>query len=363
MRDSATILFVVIAWLTACDRSSTPAATEQAKPVSVPCTPVQQGNVNDIVEVTGVIAPPPRLDAIVSSPIAGRISRVYVEEGDTVTEGALLATVEDPSLPAGKATAGADVARARANKVAADQDLARQQRLVTSGIGAQRDLDEARARASAAAAELDAAGARAGLAAKNYARRDVRAPHVGVVLQLWKRVGETVDGTATTPLARIADVSTLEMHAQLAAASLASIQEGMPATVRLVGTRTDITGKVVRVARALDPATLLGAVRIVLAGTQSAPVGSAATGTIVTGNHAGLLVPTSALRRSTVGSDELVVCDGTVARVRTATVGERIGDLVEITKGVRPGERVVTEHVLALEEGQALAPAAPVKAP
>jgi RND family efflux transporter MFP subunit len=324
---------------------------------------VREANVDDIVEVTGQIAPPPRVDATVSSPVAGRISRVYVEEGDSVVEGALLATVEDPSLPAGKAEAGADVARARANKVAADQDLARQQRLVTSGIGAQRDLDEARARAAAAAAEVDAAAARAGFAAKNNARRDVRAPHAGVVLQLLKHVGESVDGTASTPVARVADVSTLEMHAQLAAASLASIQEGMPATIRLVGTRADITGKVVRVARALDPTTLLGMVRVVLDGKHNAPVGSAATGRIVTGSHPGFLVPASALRRSTVGSDELVVCDGTVARVRPVSVGQRRDGMVEISSGVRPGERVVSEHVLGLEEGQALAPAAPAKVP
>ena len=69
------------------------------------------------------------------------------------------------------------------------------ERLVDSGIGARKDLDDARAKAAAAAAELDAANARAGLATSQLARRELRAPRAGVVLHLWKRVGESVDGT------------------------------------------------------------------------------------------------------------------------------------------------------------------------
>lgn len=358
--SQAWVLLIVGAF--GCPRSEPPSASEDRQPVTVRCVLPTHANVEDIVEVAGVIAPPPRFDAMISSPVAGRIARVYVEEGDAVPEGALLATVEEPSLPAGKAQAGAEVARARANKVAAVQDLHRQERLVATGIGAQRDLDEARARAAAAGAELDAALARAGLATKNNARRELRAPHAGVVLQISRRVGESVDGTTATPVARVADVSTLELHAQLPAASLARIRDGMFATVRVAGTDRAIPGQVVRIAPAVDPATLLGRLRVQLDGAPGVPVGSAATGAIVISTHVGLLVPTSALRRSTVGTDEIVVCDGSVARLRTVIVGPQHAGMVAIADGLHPGERVVADHVLGLEEDQPIAPEH-VKAP
>lgn len=341
--------------LAACGHKAAEPAQDEALPtVAVTCQPAAAAQVDEVVEVTGVIAPPPKLDAIVSSPIAGRVSRVEVEEGDAVAAGALLATIEDPSLPAGSLEARAQVASARAAKVAADQDLARQQRLVDSGIGARRDLDEARAKAAASAAELDAANARAGLATQNNARRELRAPHAGVVLHLWKRVGESVDGTTQTPVAEIADVSTLELRAQVAPASLSTVRDGMPATVTLLGQHEVITARVERVAPAVDPATLLGGVRIKLLGTHAIPIGSAATGQIITATRPGLVVPALALRRSMVGADEVVVCDHGVARIQAVTVGRRTETTVEIAKGLEASDQVVTDHVLGLSDGQPL---------
>jgi RND family efflux transporter MFP subunit len=337
-----------------CKKADAPAAEEALPSAAVTCKPAVETSVEDIVEVTGVIAPPPKLDAIVSSPVAGRISQVSVEEGDRVTAGALLATVEDPSLPAGTIEAKAGVAGARATKIAADQDVARQQRLVETGIGARRDLDEARAKAAAATAELDAANARSGLASKNNARRELRAPHAGVVLHLWKRVGESVDGTTATPVAEVADLTTLELRAQVPPAALMPVREGMPATVKILGIEAGLPAKVARVAPAVDATTLLGGVRIQIEGTHPITVGSAATGQIVVARRPGLLVPAAALRRSMVGADEVVVCDKGVARIRGVTIGQRRETTVEITEGIVAGEQIVIDHVLGLEEGQPL---------
>ena len=321
------------------------------------CQAVTSADVEDVVEVTGQIAPPPRLDAVVSSPVAGRIGQVAVEEGDRVAAGALLATVEDPALPAGTIEAKAQVASAQAAKNSADLELARQVRLVETGVGAKRELDDARGKAASAAAELDAAKARAGLANRQYARRELRAPYGGVVLHLWKRVGESVDGTSATPVAEVADISVLELRAQVPPKALVAIRAGMPASVRVLGLDTPITAKVSRVSPAVDPVTLLGTVRVELESVERVPVGSAATGRIITGKHRGLTVPASALRRSMTGSEELVVCDGKTARVRAVTVGQRAGATAEITTGLAAGDRVVIDHALGLDEGQPLVPA------
>lgn len=210
----------------------------------------------------------------------------------------------------------------------------------------------------AATAELEAANARAGLATSQLARRELHAPRSGIVLHLWKRVGESVDGTTTTPVAEIADLSILELHAQVATSAMAKLADKLPATVRVIGIATPFAATVARVAPSVDPVTLLGGVRLTIDpttdGIAGIKVGSAATAQIVIATRPGVLVPATALRRSMVGADEVVVCDGTVARVSAVVVGQRGDRGVEITSGLKPGDRIVVDHLLGLEDGQAL---------
>jgi RND family efflux transporter MFP subunit len=335
---------------------------EKPAPAAVTCTPAVATTVADTIDVTGVIAPPPKVDAIVSSPIAGRVALVSVEEGDRVAAGSLLAVIEDPALPAGSLEAKAAVESAKAQKLAADQEVARQERLVTSGIGARKDLDDAKAKQAAAAAELAASEARSGLAGAQLARREIRAPRSGVVLHLQRKVGESVDGTAATPIAEVADLSVLELHAQVPPAQLAPLHEGMTANVHVIGIPDALAGTVVRVAPAVDSSTMLGLVRVALTKADNVKVGTAATGEIAIATRPGLRVPASALRRSLVGEDEVVVCAGSAASVRKVTVGNRGEEGVELKDGVKPGESVVVDHVLGLQDGQVLEKAAPEKA-
>ena len=273
-------------------------AEDKPAPASVMCVAVEPAEVADIVDVSGVIAPPPRLYASVGSPVAGRVAQVLVEEGDHVVAGALLAVIEDPALPAGSLEAKAGVAAAAAAKTAADQDVARQERLEKTGIGARKDLEDARARAGAAAAELDAARARSGLASSQLARREIRAPRAGVVLHLHRRVGETVDASGASPIAEIADISILELHAQASPTVLARLREGMTATVQALGSDKPITAVVTRVAPAVDSTTLLGLVRLTLASADGVKVGTSAAAQIAIAKRPGIRVPSTALRRS-----------------------------------------------------------------
>jgi RND family efflux transporter MFP subunit len=352
IRVRASLCLVLLA---ACKSApSEPEADEELPPAAVTCAPIVETTVDEVVEVNGVIAPPPQLDAVISSPVAGRIAQLTVEEGDHVAAGHLLATIEDPALPAGSLEARAQVTSARAANEAARLELARQQRLVDTGIAARRDLEDARAKAAAAAADLDVANARAGLAARQNARRDLRAPHAGIVLHVWKRAGESVDGTTANPVVEIADVGVLEVRAQVSPAALVKLQDGLAATVKVIGIELAIPATVARVAPAVDATTLLGTVRVQLAPGTKIPVGSAASARIVTSKHPGLVVPPGALRRSQLGTDEVVTCKDDLAKAVVVTVGQRSAAGVEITSGLAAGDKVVIDHVLGLEDGQHL---------
>ena len=357
-RRAALALALAAGCAAACHRGAAEPDDDKAddKPAAaaVTCRAVEAAAIEDTIDVSGVIAPPPKLDAIVSSPVAGRVAQVAVDEGDRVAAGALLAVIEDPALGASSVEARAAVDGARAQLAAAEQEVARQQRLVDTGIGARKDLEDARAKQAAAAADVAAATARSGLAGAQLARREIRAPRDGVVLHLQRKVGESVDGTAATPIAEIADLRVLELHAQAPPAALRPLRDGMAAQVQVLGADAPVAATVVRVAPAVDPATMLGAVRIALASSEGVQVGTAASGRIAVATRNGLRVPPGALRRSMVGEDEVVVCDGSTARVRKVSVGGRTERGVEIKDGLKAGDRVVIDHVLGLQEGQPL---------
>jgi cobalt-zinc-cadmium efflux system membrane fusion protein len=351
--------FAVLAATLACRHAPEADEDDKPAPAAVTCQAVATATIDDLIDVTGVIAPPPKLDAVVSSPVPGRVALVAVEEGDHVAAGALLAVVEDPALGASSLEAKAGVQSAQAQRAAADQEVARQERLVNAGIGARKDLDDARAKQAAAVAELAAASARAGLAGAQLARREIRAPRAGVVLHLLRKLGESVDGTAATPIAEVADLRVLELHAQAPPVALRPVREGMPAAVHVLGSEAPVAGTVVRVAPAVDPTTLLGLVRVALATGDGIKVGLAATGRISIGKRPGIRVPAAALRRSMLGEDEVVMCEGNTAHVRKVAIGNRDDQGIEITNGLKAGEQVVVDHVLGLQEDQPLTVARP----
>jgi RND family efflux transporter MFP subunit len=353
MRTDLLVAIAVAAIAASC-RHAADEDEDKPAPAQVTCLQVAAVTVEDTVDVVGVIEPPPKLDAVVSSPVAGRVAQIAVEEGDHVAAGALLAVIDDPALPAGSLEAHAAVESARAQRAAADLEVARQDRLVTAGISARKELDDAKARQSVAAADLAAAEARSGLAGAQLARREIRSPRAGVVLHLQRKVGERVDGTTATPIAEVADISVLELHAQAPSAQLRPLRDGMPARVRVLGLEAPIAATVVRIAPAVDPATLLGLVRIALADSTGLKVGDAATGQVAIATRQGFRVPAAAVRRSMVGEDEVVVCAAGVARVHPVVVGQRGDAGIEIKSGLDGNDQVVVDHVLGLQDGQPL---------
>jgi RND family efflux transporter MFP subunit len=335
-------------------------ADDELAPAAVTCAPVVVAMVGDATALRGVVAPPPRADAQIGSTMAGRIRAVLVEEGDRVTAGQVIASIDEPAMAAGSDTARAAVAAATAAFANATAQRDRQERLLAQGIAASKDVEEARARAASAQADLDAARAGNRLAAGQLARTDVRAPMAGTVLRVFRRTGEAVDGTPATPIVELADLVVLELRAEVPAARLLEVAPGAAASVRFDALpEVAIPGRVLRIALAVDPATSLGAIRILLTPPPETRllVGLTGTAAIVRGLRPGLLVPATALRRSSEGSDEIVVCGGdkgATAAVRAVEVGPAHAGVVEVKTGLTATDQVVVDRALGLADGQPL---------
>lgn len=365
------LLWIALLLVAGCTRDAGEEEEGDAPPVPVTCEPVRGGDGAGSIALRGVVSAPPDRDAVVAPAVAGRLSEVRVREGDRVKAGDLLASVDDPSLGAAVGEQEAARAGAAAALRSAETALARAKRLLAKGIAAQKEVEEAEARRAAAAAELRAIDARRSGAVRQAGRAHVKAPISGVVVRLYRHAGELVDGTPATPIAEVADPSRLELKADVAASDLVRVVEGTPVTIRLDAVPGEkLAGQVVFVSPAVDPASSLGVVRASIEMPPSGAVHlvlglSGAIELPVVGRPGAVTVPAVAVRRSPEGGEEVVVCGkkgaDMVAAVRPVAVGGHAGEVVEIRSGLEVGERVVTEHVLGLEDGARLQVKAPVR--
>src|SRR4029077_1273744 len=183
--------------------------------------------------------------AAISSKATGRLEWLGVAEGSRVKEGDVIARIDDRDVIAQAQSAEAGVRAARANVVQseverqnAQVEFKRQQELVIKGFISQSALDTAKARldrgeagVSSARANLNVALANARNAEVSVDYTQIRAPFDGVILSKSANVGDLVTpfSSATDSkgaVVSMADMSTLEVEADVSESSLGKISVG-----------------------------------------------------------------------------------------------------------------------------------------
>ncbi|MHB1223888.1 MAG: efflux RND transporter periplasmic adaptor subunit [Gemmatimonadaceae bacterium] len=304
----------------------------------VPVTVVvaAQGSAARSVVATGIVEPLRTIG--VNSQLAGVISLVTAQEGDVVSEGALLARIETPELEAQLASAEAalSVAQSQADRSAA---LFGQQ-IITA---AEHERDQAAL--VAARATRDQLKTRLGYAA-------VLAPVSGVVMA--KRVEAGALASAQSRLFSVADVSTLVVRVPISELDVTALREGMPVRVTLDALPgRELQGSVRRVFPAADSVTRLVPVEVAISGSANRDVrpGFLARARFALSPRTNvLLVPGAALLQNPRGAAVYVVSGGKAA-LRPVERGATFDGRVEITSGLAIGDSVVVAGNTMLRDG------------
>ncbi|MSP59174.1 MAG: efflux RND transporter periplasmic adaptor subunit [Myxococcales bacterium] len=187
-----------------------------------------------------------RKKATVAPKVQGRLSRLFVDEGDPVKENQLVATLDASEPEAQLAQVKADifaarakVERARADLAEAQTKLSREQKLLASAAGTQAAVEDASARVTTAKAQLAAAEAdvsavqaRSAAAAIAVENMKVRAPFAGTVIRKLSEIGEVVS-PGGVGLLTIATLTDLEVQADVNEAQLSKVKIGTPAEILL----------------------------------------------------------------------------------------------------------------------------------
>jgi RND family efflux transporter MFP subunit len=331
--------------------------------------------------------------ASVSSKATGKLEWLAVEEGQRVAEGEVIARLENRDVAASRDQAAAGVKAAEANLAQGQAELAdaaaalkRARELAQKDFisGAAVDTAEARfnkAQAGIKTLEAQIAVAQANLRAAtvNFDQTLIRAPFTGIVLTKNANVGDiltpfsSASGT-TGAVVTMADMSTLEVEADVSESSIARISVGQPAEIQLDAfAELRLAGSVSRIVPTVDrsKATLLVKVKLdetdprvlpdmsakiaflsrKLEAAERKPVAALRPEAVVRsdGQEAVFVVQPAASPPSKGGADKAAAAGGRVARTPIRT-GERVGDLLRID-GLAPGTRVVVSPPANLADG------------
>jgi RND family efflux transporter MFP subunit len=343
---------------------------EETRPPEVPTISAETAKVarrtivDDLV-VRGAIAAVPNEDVKVSALVAGRVNAVAVAEGDTVSQGQVIAELDRQPLEDQRRQAAAAVEQAKAQVENARLNLQRNQQLFDRGIAAGKEVEDAKAQLAAGAAALEQATAALSTANRNIERAAVRAPIGGQVVKRMVSVGEQVDGTAAQPIMEIANLDRVELAANVPSEYLPRIKVRQTALISSDGSgREALRGTVIAISPAVDAVTNAALVRLRIANPEHAlKVGMYAEGRVALAAHENALtVPPAALVRDQRGSAVYVVA-GDVAQRTEVKVGLEKPDAVEIVSGVNEGDTVLTSSVHGLGQKAKLARPADAEQP
>lgn len=311
---------------------------------------------------------------VVAAPVAGRVARIELREGDSVAPGTIVARMYPAPLDArtrqqaearveaaedARRAADAAVAQARAAFEQARRNCRRVQALAANNLVAPEERERAELEEASRARELEAAEfraqaaqhdvetARAALLAGGGAGMPLRSPVAGRVLRIPER-SERVVG-AGTALAEVGDPGRLEVVADLLSADAVKLEPGDPVLIEGWGGDSALRGRL----RCVEPS---GFTKISALGVEEQrvnvivdfadpprPLGDRyrVEVRIVLWEGAGVLkLPGGALFRDGDAWSVFVVDRGQ-ARRRDVVVGHRNPFEVEIIEGLGEGDLVI----------------------
>jgi HlyD family secretion protein len=367
---AAAVLLVAAAVAVATRTRTAVVAVAEARPAGDP-------GATTLLNASGYITP--RRRATVAAKITARVVDVYVDEGMTVTEGQLLAKLDDSDamrrLQAARAQRDATaalIASLKVNLANAEREFRRQEELGKDGFASVQALDLARtaaeslrAQVTATEEQVKAAEAQIAMAQQDVDNCTVRAPFGGVVVSKDAQRGEMVSpisaggGFTRTGIATIVDMASIEIEVDVNESYIARVEPGqrveaaldaypdwrIPAKVRTVIPTADRQKATVKVRISfdkLDPRILpdMGVKVSFLAGEQAAERPAAK-----------VVIPREAARMLDGKSVVFLFRDGVLER-RAVSLGADFGGDVEVRAGLSPGDKVVVGGPANLHDGQ-----------
>ena len=319
--------------------------------------------------------------AAVASKATGRLEWLGVREGSRVKQGEVLARLENRDVSATVEQTAASIKVAQANLEQgqaelneAERNFNRSRDLLAKNFVSQAAHDAAISRYEKAKSAISGYRASIAVAQANYRAAEVgveqtliRAPFEGVVLTKNANVGDVITPFSSAlgsqaAVVTMADMSTLEVEADVSESNLDKIKPDQPCEIQLdamPGVR--FRGRLLRMVPTVDraKATVMAKIRFEELDPRVLPEMSAKVSFLSQEMPAGERTARTVLQPAAVAQRDgknvvFVIKEDKVAQVAVET-GAKIGEMLEIRSGVKPGERVVLRPSDKLHDGTRVA--------
>ena len=303
--------------------------------------------------------------------VSGYVAKWYVDIGDQVKAGQLLATIDTPELDAELAAAQAklQVAQAQVKVKQADATFAsstyERWRDSPKGVVSEQEREDKKAGDASATAQLEAARAQVNLDQADVDRlsafeqfKRVIAPYAGTIIERRIDIGNLVtagSATSTTLLYRMAQDDPIRVFVDVPQSAAAELMKpGVPAQISTNDAAGQIiSGTITRTSDAINPQARTFRVEVDIPNADRRLVPGLYVQVAFQLPNSGMSqVPAAALVFKSGGPKVAVVTrDGTV-RFRDVTIGRDDGDRVELSSGVANDERLVLNISNQIVDGQ-----------
>ncbi len=362
------------------------AAPPEPAPVAIHVAQVQSETIDRFLRVTGSLAADEQAD--VAAETGGRVIGTPVERGTRVTAGAVLirisATEADASLREADANAAQlearlglaarqpfdpvrvpDVLNAKATLDWAEADFNRIKALVDQKVVSQAEYEQRLTQVQAARQHyqtalngaqqsyrsLQAARARVDIARKSSADTVVRAPFSGIVAERLVSTGDYV--TRGMKIATVVRIDPVRVELTVPEQYLSLVKAGQSVRLSVDAYPGEVFAATVRfVSPSLKPNQRALTVEAIAQNTDN----RLKPGLFVTallqqpGSAPAMLVPASAVE-TVAGTSRVFVLAGNTVEERIVTIGEKVGDRVELATGIKAGEQVAANPRGKLADG------------
>jgi RND family efflux transporter MFP subunit len=305
--------------------------------------------------------------------VTGYVGKWFVDIGDHVQQGQVLATIETPELDADLVAARAELAAAQAQvKVrAAEAEFAKSTnerwRDSPKGVVSEQereakrsDFDSAIAKRNAARAQVELDKARVERFAALQRFKQVTAPFDGTVTERRIDVGNlvTAGSTSNTLLYRLSQETPMRVFVDVPqSVSGELLKPGVAVQIKassLPG--VSISGKVSRTAQAINPQSRTLRVEVDIPNADRALVpGTYVDVTFALQGSNRVQVPAAALVFRSSGPQVAVVDDTGRVSFRKVTISRDDGNMVELESGLSPGDRVALNISSRIGDGETVA--------
>ncbi|OKL41839.1 efflux RND transporter periplasmic adaptor subunit [Pontibacter flavimaris] len=308
-----------------------------ARKVTVDVYVVSPGAFQNRISTTGTVLPNEEVE--LRSEISGRVTGINFKEGTHVKKGQLLLTVNDAEM------------RAQLQKLESNQKLyrdmeERQRTLLEKEYISAQEYDQVSNQLATATADIQALKA-------TLAKAYMRAPFDGVIGL--RQVSEGSYVSATTPIARIVDISPVKIDFAIPGRYSQQVEAGDRITFTVEGMPQVYEASVYAVQPGIDPATRTLQVRALYDNKKEEvkPGAFVSVSLSLQDSDDAILIPTEAIIPEATGHKVYLSKNGK-AISKMVKIGQRSETMIQITEGVAPGDTIIRSGILQLRDGSNL---------